>query len=127
LVKREVSLVWDVGEGLMVCDNFKDLSIEVMSPCFEAFCDGQEFLVGDVIIALSWVEFTRFIGYWMPAIIIIFLEEDSCPGIMFCMDREVLIKDVQNWCSDQSLLELIENCLSDFGPLSRLLFFGELG
>jgi hypothetical protein len=82
LARREVSLVWYVGEGLMVCDNFKGSSVEVMSPCFEAFCDGQELFVGDVIIALSWVEFIEFIGYWMPAIIIMFLEEDSCPGIV---------------------------------------------
>jgi hypothetical protein len=52
-----------MGEGLMVCDDFKGLTVEVMSPCFEAFCDGQEFLVGDVIITLSWVEFMGFIGY----------------------------------------------------------------
>jgi hypothetical protein len=82
LARRETSLVWDVGEGLMVCDDFKDLTVEVMSPCFEAFYNGQEFLVGNVIIALNWVEFAGFIGYWMPAIIIMFLEEDSCPGIV---------------------------------------------
>jgi hypothetical protein len=71
-----------VGEGLIVCDNFKSSSVEVMSPGFETFCDSQEFLVGDVVIALSWVEFMGFIGYWMLAIIIIFLEKDSCPGIV---------------------------------------------
>jgi hypothetical protein len=87
-----------VGEGLMVCNNFKGLSVEVMSSCFEVFCDGQELFVRDVIIALSWVKFTGFINYWMPAIIIMFLEENSCSGIvwgiMFCMGREVWIKDV---------------------------------
>jgi hypothetical protein len=66
----------------MVCDNFKGLSVEVMSSCFEAFCDGQEFLVGDVIIAPSWVKFTEFIDYWMLAIIIMFLKENSCLGIV---------------------------------------------
>jgi hypothetical protein len=63
LARGEVSLVWYVGEGLMVCDNFKGPFVEVMFPCFKAFCDGQEFFVGDVVITLSWVEFTGFIGY----------------------------------------------------------------
>jgi hypothetical protein len=71
-----------VGEGLMVCDNFKGSSVEVISSGFEAFCDGQEFLVGDVVIALNWVEFTEFIGYWMLAIIIMFLEKDFFSGIV---------------------------------------------
>jgi hypothetical protein len=44
-VRRDVSLVWYVGEGLMVCNNFKSPSIEVISLCFEAFCDGQESLL----------------------------------------------------------------------------------
>jgi hypothetical protein len=67
----------------------------------------------------------------MPAIIIMFLEEDSCPGIvrgiMFCTGRKVWIKDAQNWCSDQGLLELVKSCLSGFSSQPRLLFFGELG
>jgi hypothetical protein len=80
LARRKISLIWDVGERLMVCDNLKGWFVEVISPGFEAFCDGQEFLVGDVVIALSWIKFTGFIGYWVPAIIIMFLEKDSCPG-----------------------------------------------
>jgi hypothetical protein len=43
------------------------------------------------------------------------------------MSKKVWIENVQNWCSDQSLLELIKSCLSDFNPLPRLFFFGELG
>jgi hypothetical protein len=46
---------------------------------------------------------------------------------MFCTGRKVWIEDVQYWCSDQDLFELIKSCLSDFSSLPRLLFFGEFG
>jgi hypothetical protein len=66
LLRSEIWLRRNVNQRVVISDNIKLVSIEVVSLFFQCIINREKLLVWNIELALSWREFTGLVSYWIP-------------------------------------------------------------
>jgi len=116
----------------MVSNNINAMlgTFKVMAPYFEAFKDGQEFLIMCIVILLSVREGTGMETYGMDLAIRGKGRNNTCKGIVqgvgFDKDWSIGRPMHEDWSLGKSLLEGAEHGVGLGIPVPRRVFVGEV-